>query len=36
MPVDAPSSQDPAVQLARRIAGVIQGWLSPGSRRARP
>ena len=31
MPVDAPSSQDPAVQLARRIAGVVAGWLSPES-----
>jgi ATP-dependent helicase/nuclease subunit A len=31
MPVDAPSSQDPAVQLARRIAGVIKGWLERGS-----
>ena len=31
MPVDAPSNQDPAVQLARRIAGVIAGWLAPGS-----
>jgi ATP-dependent helicase/nuclease subunit A len=31
MPVDAPSGQDPAVQLARRIAGVIRLWLSPGS-----
>jgi ATP-dependent helicase/nuclease subunit A len=31
MPVDAPSAQDPAVQLARRIAAVIAGWLSPQS-----
>ncbi|WP_158815334.1 double-strand break repair helicase AddA [Methylocapsa sp. S129] len=31
MPIDAPSSQDPAVQLAQRIASVIGGWLSPGS-----
>jgi ATP-dependent helicase/nuclease subunit A len=31
MPVDAPSSHDPAVQLARRIAKVIQDWLIPGS-----
>jgi ATP-dependent helicase/nuclease subunit A len=31
MPVDAPSSQDPAVQLARRIAKVIKDWLIPGS-----
>jgi ATP-dependent helicase/nuclease subunit A len=31
MPVDAPSSQDPAVQLARRIAGVIKGWLGRDS-----
>jgi ATP-dependent helicase/nuclease subunit A len=31
MPLDAPSSQDPPVQLARRIAGVIGDWLSPGS-----
>jgi ATP-dependent helicase/nuclease subunit A len=30
-PLDAPSSEDPAVQLARRIAGVIADWLSPGS-----
>jgi ATP-dependent helicase/nuclease subunit A len=31
MPVDALSAQDPAVQLARRIADVIAGWLSPQS-----
>jgi ATP-dependent helicase/nuclease subunit A len=31
MPVDAPLSQDPAVRLASRIAGVIEGWLSPDS-----
>jgi ATP-dependent helicase/nuclease subunit A len=31
MPVDAPSSQDPPVQLARRIARVIAEWLSPVS-----
>ena len=31
MPLDASSSQDPAVQLARRIAGVIGDWLSPSS-----
>ena len=31
MPVDALSSQDPAVHLARRIASVVAGWLSPDS-----
>jgi ATP-dependent helicase/nuclease subunit A len=31
MPVDAAGSEDPAVQLARRIAKVVQGWLSPDS-----
>ena len=32
MPLDAPSAADPAVRLARRIAGMIGEWLSPGSR----
>jgi ATP-dependent helicase/nuclease subunit A len=31
MPVDASSSHDPAVLLARRIAKVIRDWLLPGS-----
>jgi ATP-dependent helicase/nuclease subunit A len=31
MPVDAPSSLDPPVQLARRVAATIAEWLSPGS-----
>jgi ATP-dependent helicase/nuclease subunit A len=31
MPLDAPSAEDPAVRLARRIAGMIGQWLSPGS-----
>jgi ATP-dependent helicase/nuclease subunit A len=31
MPVDAPSGADPAVLLASRIAGVVQGWLRPDS-----
>jgi ATP-dependent helicase/nuclease subunit A len=34
MPLDAPSSQDPAVLLARRIAFVIRDWLAPGSGQA--
>ncbi len=32
MPLDEPSQDDPAVTLARRIAEVIQGWLSAYSR----
>ena len=31
MPLDAASAADPAVALARRIAGVIKGWLAPGA-----
>ncbi|MGD0720753.1 MAG: double-strand break repair helicase AddA [Roseiarcus sp.] len=31
MPIDAPSSRDPAVQLAERIAWVVASWLAPES-----
>jgi ATP-dependent helicase/nuclease subunit A len=31
MPLDASARQDPPVALARRIAEVIKGWLSPDS-----
>ncbi|MGD1035840.1 MAG: double-strand break repair helicase AddA [Roseiarcus sp.] len=31
MPLDAAAREDPPVALARRIAGVIEGWLSPDS-----
>ncbi|MGO4869150.1 MAG: double-strand break repair helicase AddA [Roseiarcus sp.] len=31
MPLDASASADPPVALARRIAEVIEGWLSPDS-----
>ncbi len=31
MPLDSRSGEDPAVRLARRIAGMIADWLSPGS-----
>ena len=31
MPLDAASAADPAVALARRVAGAIKGWLAPGA-----
>jgi ATP-dependent helicase/nuclease subunit A len=31
LPIDAPTSHDPPVLLARRIAGVIADWLKPSS-----
>jgi len=31
MPLDAAHATDPPVTLARRIAGVIKGWIAPGS-----
>jgi ATP-dependent helicase/nuclease subunit A len=31
LPLDASAREDPPVALARRVATVIKGWLSPGS-----